>query len=464
MREGKKVLVIGLDSAPPELLFNDFKGEMPNIQGLMDNGIHGELESCDPPITVPAWMVMSTSKSPGALGLYGFRHRKNFSYTEGWLANSSHVSHSTVWDILGKEGMPSCLVGVPPSYPPKPINGSLVSCFLTPNAEKAYTYPAELKGEIQQLVGEYLFDITFRTNDRDKLLLDLYSMTEKRFKVLKHLMTTKPWNFFMFVEIGVDRLHHTFWKFYDKTHPKYESGNKYEHVIREYYKFLDTKIGELISLLDEDTTVMVVSDHGTKGMKGAFCINEWLAQEGYLVLKEKPGEKTDIEKANVDWSKTKAWGWGGYYARIFLNVRGREASGTVDPSEYEGSRDEIAARISEIRDPNGRRMDTKVLKPENIYSQCVGDKPDLMVYLDDLDWRSAGTLGHGTMYLSENDTGPDDSVHSKRGVFIISGQNKTLSKGGMKGAKIYDIAPTILSLMGSPVPREMEGSVMDGVL
>src|SRR5437016_5856304 len=84
----KKVLVIGLDSAPPEIIFEKYLDEMPNLRSLMNEGIYGSLESCHPPITIPAWMVMATSKNPGRLGLYGFRHRKGHSYGEGWIANS----------------------------------------------------------------------------------------------------------------------------------------------------------------------------------------------------------------------------------------------------------------------------------------------------------------------------------------------------------------------------------------
>ena len=352
--------------------------------------------------------------------------------------------------------MKVCVVGVPPSYPPTPVNGELISCFITPDANREYTHPPELKREIEALVGPYPFDVEFRTDQRDQLLKDLHEMTETHFRVIEHLMTTRPWDFFMFVDIGLDRMHHAFWKYYDKDHPKYVPGNQYENAMLDYYKRLDEHVGRLLKKIDDDTIVVVVSDHGVKGMRGAFCVNEWLIREGYLVLKEKPQSVVELEKAAVDWSRTRAWAWGGYYARVFLNVKGRETEGVIEPSEFDRERDKLAERLKTISDPNGRRMETYVYKPEELYPESVGDRPDLMVYFDDLFWRSAGTLGHSDIYLAENDTGPDDAVHSQHGTFILY-DRKLRRRGQIPDIDILDIAPTLLQQNEANVPSTMEG-------
>ena len=165
MTKKQKLLMIGLDCAAPELVFDQFKDEIPNLQRLIRNGISGKLRSVMPPITIPAWLSMMTGKSPGQLGLYGFRHRKQNSYTDIWIANSSVIKGEAIWDILKTEGKRVCLVGIPPSYPPFAVNGNLISCFITPGREKDYTYPAELKAEIEDLVGEYIFDVEFRVEN-----------------------------------------------------------------------------------------------------------------------------------------------------------------------------------------------------------------------------------------------------------------------------------------------------------
>jgi predicted AlkP superfamily phosphohydrolase/phosphomutase len=459
MEHSPKILVIGLDSMPSSLFSDEIKNELPNLRMMIENGLTSVLGSCHPPITIPAWMVMMTSKSPGTLGIYGFRHRKGNSYTDGWIANSTSVKEKRVWDYLGEHNKKVCLVGVPPSYPPYPVNGKLVSCFVTPSDKNEYTYPKELKSEIEGLVGKYLFDVVFRTEDRDAILKQLYEMTEKRFTVIKHLMKKDPWDFMMFVEIGVDRLHHAFWKFYDKTHPKFVEGNKYQSVVPDYYKYVDKKIGELLDLVDDDTYVLVVSDHGTAGMKGCLCINEWLMQQDYLNLKEYPAKQTDFDKCEVDWSKTKAWGWGGYYARIFMNVKGREPNGVIPKEDYHRVREELRKKLLAIRGPNGEAFINKVFTPEELYGTPKGDMPDLMAYFDNLYWRSAGTVGHNSLYLDENDTGPDDSVHWHDGIFIMYHKKKVYSKDKLQKMTIYDVAPTILDIMKIPIPSDMQGTL-----
>lgn len=453
----KKFLVIGLDCAPAEIVF-DRRDELPVLGELIENGLYGHLRSSDPPITIPAWMVMCTGRDPGRLGLYGFRHRKDYSYKNIWIATSQSIEEKAVWDWIGERGGQSCLVGVPPSYPPRPINGNLISCFITPGQEKDYTYPSELRQEIEGKFGQYIFDVLFRTDEKDKLLEQIYEMTEKRFDVLNYLIRKKRWDFFMFVEVGVDRIQHAFWKFMDPDHHLYQKGNRYEDAIMDYYKDVDKKIGELLSNIDKNTIVLVASDHGAKRMKGAFCINEWLIEQGDLVAREKPQSPISLDHTEIDWSKSKAWGWGGYYARLFLNIEGREAQGLIPPDDYEMERDALAERIMSLRGPDGEEWKTKILKPQEYFKEAKGDYPDLMVYFDDLYWRSAGTLGHGRKYLLENDTGPDDAVHAQDGIYILyDPQNRMKER---KDAHIMDITPTILHWMGISGPKDFEGKVI----
>lgn len=453
----KKFLVVGLDSAPAEIVF-DRREELPVLRELIENGLYGNLRSSDPPITIPAWMVMCTGKDAGRLGLYGFRHRKDYSYRDIWIATSQSIKERTVWDLIAERGGQSCLVSVPPSYPPRPVAGHLISCFITPGKEKDYTYPTQLRQEIEQKFGPYIFDVVFRTDEKDKLLEQTYEMTHKRFEIMNYLVRNKSWDFFMFVEIGVDRVQHAFWKYMDSDHHLYVKGNTYENVIMDYYRDLDKKIGELLSNIDKKTAVLVVSDHGAKRMKGAFCINEWLVEQGDLVLKERPPSPISLERVEIDWSRSKAWGWGGYYARLFLNIEGREARGIIRPEDYEKERDTLMEKLMSIRGPGGEGWKTRLFKPQQYFKEARGDYPDLMAYFDDLYWRSAGTLGHPTQYLLENDTGPDDAVHAQDGIYILydpQGRAK-----GRKDAQIMDVAPTILHGMGLPVPGDMEGKII----
>ncbi len=440
------MLVIGLDCLEPSLAFDQFAEEMPTLTRLRSEGAYGLLESVIPPITVPAWACMMTGKDPGTLGIYGFRNRADHSYEKLSIVTSHDVQEKAVWDHLSEAGKQCVVIGVPPGYPPKPLNGCSISCFLTPNAQTNYTYPPSLKSEIEEHFGEYQFDVrNFRTDDKGWLLEQIYKLTEQRFQVAAHLLTTKPWGFFMFVDMGPDRLHHGFWKFCDPQHIHYEPGNPFETALRDYYRFLDEQLGKLLERVPDDVYVLIVSDHGAKRMDGGICVNEWLIREGYLHLKSEPDGVKRFEELNVDWSKTVAWGEGGYYSRIFLNVQGREPQGTVAPGEYEGVRDELIAKLEALGDEHGNPIGTRVYKPEEIYERVNRVAPDLIAIFGDLHWRSVGTVGWGTVWVHENDTGPDDANHAQHGIFVAA--NLPSLRGKLKGLHIQGIAGMILGLM-----------------
>jgi predicted AlkP superfamily phosphohydrolase/phosphomutase len=454
----RKVFVIGLDCGEPTLVFDRWRDDLPNLRRLMESGSYGELASSIPAITVPAWASMLSSKDPGQLGFYGFRNRADYSYEHMSIATALAVKVDRVWDILSRAGKQVIVHGVPQTFPVKPVHGCMISSFLTPSTQSQYTYPAELKREIRDVVGgEYMLDVqNFRTEDKDHLLEQIYAMADQHHKLVKHLMTTRPWDFFMHVDMGVDRIHHGFWKYFDERHPLYEPGNRYENAIHDYYVHLDHQVGERLALLDDNTTVLVVSDHGGQPMMGGICFNEWLKREGYLALEYQPEGIVPLEKCEVDWRRTRAWGSGGYYARLFLNVRGREPEGVIEPADYEKVRDELVERIAAITDPEGNHIGSVAFKPQAIYKEVNNIAPDLIVYFGNLSWRSVGSLGLNRIHTFENDTGPDDANHSQEGLYIFHDPS---AKGQGRGPKrhLMDVAPTILDLLDVPIPGDMQG-------
>jgi predicted AlkP superfamily phosphohydrolase/phosphomutase len=458
----QKVMVLGLDCAPPEHVFDEYADDIPNLTKLRENGLYGPLESITPPITVPAWMCMMTSKDPGTLGIYGFRNRKDHTYDGLSFATSWAVKEPTVWDILSEADKESIVMSVPPSYPPKPLKGVQVGCFLTPNDDADYTYPKELKDEMKSAAGEYIFDIrNFRTDNTQYILDEAYKMTESRFRNADWLLANKPWDFFMMVEMGPDRLNHGIWSFIDPKHPRFQEGNPYRESLRQYYRFLDGKIGELLDrYADDDTAVLVVSDHGAKAMVGGVCFNEWLHNEGYLGFTgDLPAEITPLNKMELDWSKTVAWGDGGYYGRLFLNVEGREPNGIIPKADYDMVRNELVTKIEAMVDHEGNPMGNKALKPEEIYESNNGVAPDLIVIFGELRWRSVGSLGHGSTYTFENDTGPDEANHAEKGIFILNNAPGQAT-GTKDGLHLWDVHSTILDIFGlQPAPGALGTSV-----
>jgi predicted AlkP superfamily phosphohydrolase/phosphomutase len=343
----------------------------------------------------------------------------------------------------------------------------MVTDFLTPSIESNYTHPPELKAEIASLpnVHPYEFDVSdFRTPDKGKIRDALVRMTDKRFALARHLITTKPWDFFMMVEMGTDRVHHAFWQYMDPAHHRYEPGNPYESSIEDYYVHVDKKIGELLEVIPRDAHLLVVSDHGAQCMEGGVALNEWLIREGYLVLREPPRGPCRLEAVKIDWAKTTAWGAGGYYGRLFLNVRGREPEGLILPENYESMRDELIAKLEALGDPEGRQMGTRVLRPESLYREVRGAAPpDLFVYFGDLRWRSVGTVGTGQIHTFENDTGPDDANHAPEGLLIGSGPGIAPS-GPIDGMQLMDVAPTVLRLFGIEPPADLHGRAIVAIV
>lgn len=469
MREASacKVIVLGLDCAEPSLVFDKYADDLPVLSRLRREGAWGKLRSCDPPITVPAWMSMMSSKDPGTLGYYGFRNRADRSYDKMTTATSLAVREPLLWDHLGRAGKNVILLGIPQTYPTRPVNGLMVTDFLTPSIASNYTYPPELKDEIAKLpdVHPYEFDVSdFRTPDKGKIRDSLVRITDKRFALARHLLTTKPWDFFMMVEMGTDRVHHAFWQYMDPDHHRYEPGNPFESVIFDYYRHVDRRIGEVLDLLPEDTYVLVVSDHGAQCMEGGIALNVWLIRQGYMTIEgEIPGTPTKLEALKVDWSRTIAWGAGGYYGRVFLNVRGREPQGVIAPEDYEATRDKLIAELEALGGPRGEPLGTRVLKPESLYRTVRGQAPDLFVYFGDLRWRSVGTVGYGGVHTFENDTGPDDANHAQDGLLMAHGPG-IAPVGPIEGMQLMDVTPTVLRLFGLDVPDDLQGRAIEDML
>jgi predicted AlkP superfamily phosphohydrolase/phosphomutase len=455
-----RLCVIGLDCLTPQLLFGPWLDEMPNVRRVMAGGIHGHLVSTVPPITVPAWMAMMTSHDPGMLGIYGFRNRASREYEDVFIVNSTHVHARPLWHHLSRKGLTSIVLGVPLTYPPSPLRGVMASDFLTPDKSVTWTFPAPLGARLDAWAdGDFILDVPdFRSLSKRQILDQIYRMTRGRFKAFRELLAVEPWDFAMMVEMGPDRVHHAFWRYSDPTHPLYEKGNEFEDVIHRYYLDLDQEIGRILEALPKGTSVMLISDHGAKAMRGAFCINQWLIDEGLLVLKEKVAGPVRMKPEMIDWDRTKVWSDGGYYARIFLNVEGREPRGQIPAAQVQAFKRDLASRLEATTDHEGRPLGTRVFLPEDVYRQANGTPPDLIVYLGDLDWRSASTVGAG-LHLFENDTGPDDANHAQEGIFIWQGRGKAAA-GGSDKVSIYDIAPSILDFYGIDTPPEMIGKVL----
>ncbi len=440
-----RVLVVGLDCVPPALAFDCFADAMPNLSALRARGTWGPLRSSVPPITVPAWTCMVSGRDPGELGLYGFRNRRPRSYALA-LPTSADVRVKRVWDLLGEAGKKVAALFVPLTYPPTPVRGVMASCFLTPSAEDDWTFPKALAAELEERFGAYRMDVAdYRSDEAERIVEELYAMGEQHFAIARHVWETRAPDFMMMVEMGPDRFHHAFYPHLDPAHPRHDPDHPMVGAGRRYYAFLDAKLGELLEVVGDDTAVMVVSDHGARPLEGGIAINEVLRREGWLTLKSAPSEPVALTPELVDWSRTRAWGEGGYYARIFLNVAGREAKGVLPPQEMDAAKGALTQLVSGLERPDGSPLGAVVHRPERSFRQARGTPPDLMVFFGDLAYRSSGRVGLGGIHTQGEDLGPDGCNHDWDGIFVLSGADAP-ARGEVAGLAIYDVARTILGL------------------
>ena len=443
-------MLIGLDCVPPALAFERYRADMPCLSALIERGAHARLRSTFPPITVPAWTCMVSGKDPGELGLYGFRARAPGSY-ELHMVRSEHVQAERVWDVLARHGKRSSVLFVPPSYPPFAVEGELVSCFLTPGAEADCTMPRRLKGELEARFGAYIPDVEVRTAARDTLAAELIRMTEQHFAMAEHVWTTREPDFMMMVEIGPDRLHHAFFADIDPAHPAHDAASAFADVGRSYYRALDAALARLVSAAGDDTEIVVASDHGARPLLFSFCINEWLVREGYLVLRE-PVSPGPLRAHMVDWQRTRAWAEGGYYARVFFNVEGREPYGVVPLARLDTERAVLAARLREVKGRDGQAMRNIVEPPEHLYRRVEGLAPDLLAVFDDLSVRALSTVGVGELYAQGDDRGADACNHDWDGILVLAGPG-VRARGDLGTVSIHDVGATVLALHGLAKPE-----------
>lgn len=452
----QRVVVIGLDCASPRFLFGPEKPPLPFLDGLIAQSLWGAMRSCDPPITVPAWSCMFTGRDPGKLGCYGFRDRTGWGYGDRALASSRQITVERIWETAGRFGKQCVVLGVPQTYPVMPVNGCLVAGLLTPSADADYTFPPALKDELQSEVGPYSIDVDdYRTTDKRGLLRRIHDHLDNRFAYARYLIANKPWDLFVMVETGLDRLHHAFWQYADPQHPRYQSDSAFADVVPDYYRRLDNHIAQLVQLAGDNAAIMIVSDHGAKAFHGMFRLNAWLMQEGYLRLHQNPPHDTPLAPEMVDWPQTRAWAEGGYCGRIYINRRGREADGIVTEEDYPALIADLTQRLHALSVPDAAGP-THVLQPRQIYRKLAAFPPDLLVYSGDLYWRCSGVVGSPDLFSTDNDTGPDGANHDHDGIGILHAPGRARA-GQEQTLNLFDVAPTLRDLLSLPPEPQLSG-------
>lgn len=509
-----RVFVLGLDGATFDLVRPWIaQGKLPNLSQFLEDGCHAELESTIPPLTTPAWASFITGKNPGKHGIFDFCERVPNNYDIRWYTSLSRGGKS-IWRIASDHGKRVGIINIPNNYPVEKINGFAIAWMDAPGVDSDFIYPRQLYDDIKKEVGEYIITILDWQENEDpyKLKQNLLKMLNNRWKVTKFLMNRYSWDLFMVLFTATDIVQHCFWKFMDPYHPRHDPAQRKTHgdSILEIYTRVDEILGELLEILGEKVTIITMSDHGAGKLRYVINLNRWLEQQGFLVFRNQlhspavailrrgirgalslfkkhtslemraklkklvPGTRDKIEgllfSTLFDWSRTKAYSLGSY-GNIYINLKGREPQGIVNEGkEYESLREQIILRLQELVDPDmGEKVVHRVLRREEIYhGASLYKAPDLVVEWSDAGYHSVQRFGSKeetvfcpllTFHLTNLEF---SGCHRMNGVFAIKGE--MIKKGlTLPRCRIIDLAPTLLYLLGVPVPDDMDGQVLTAV-
>ena len=493
-----KLLLIGWDGATFDIIKPLVeKGDMPNMASLMKNGVWGRLESTVPPLTPVAWTSISTGVNPGKHGIYDIMMYSREEHKVKFFSAAVRKVRP-LWSILSASGRSVGVMNVPMTYPPDEVNGFMISGMLTPYGVSDFIHPQGLKAEIEKRFGKYMIECN-QTDNPSKYLGLILDMVDLRGKVALYLMESSPWDFFFTVFIASDRVQHFFWKYLNPNHPEH---HKYGRAIAEVYRRMDNVLGKLVEKSGPDTYVMMVSDHGSGPLDTAFFLNNWLIKNGYLYLKDDLANALKIKKPSpikmgiaksvkmllptsvaekikkgpdrheelntfsnfIDWDRTTAFsigvsGTGG----IYIN---HDLIGNDKVMEIVGR---IKKDLMAIKDPLGRNVIKDVYHRDEIYSgEYVKMSPDMIII-----------CSPGYQVIAPNEflnpffkKGFEDSLfvsprwsgrHEQYGIFLLKG-NGVRKNTEIESARVIDIAPMSLYLMGEDIPDYMDGRVIENAI
>ncbi|MGB8647515.1 MAG: alkaline phosphatase family protein [Anaerolineae bacterium] len=506
-----KVCVIALDGATMDLVEPWARaGKLKTLATFFEQGVTARLESVIPPITGPAWASFVTGKNPAAHGVGDWWYKRQNSY-ELLPVNSTRIRTATLWDLLAANDKRVGALNVPMTYPPPKTNGVVVSGLLTPTNRGAYTYPAEFRDELLKAIPDYRMNLEtfYAPGQAEPFLNDLRDLIRVRSEAARLIYQRESPDFFMVHYIATDWVQHALWHLMDPTHPKHNPAEaaEYGDGILKIYQQIDAELEKLLALLAPNTTVIVMSDHGFGPLYDYIYLNTWLLHKGWLVLKSDAATRLKhllfnlglvptnlyrlasrlglssaavgarketqynllktffLSAQNIDWARTRAYSVGNI-GQIFLNVRGREAHGSVTPGpEYTQLRDQLIEQLQRelIHPRDGRSLADHIYRREEIYhGPFLEEMPDILVMPRNLEFQAAGL----SEFLSNRVAEPS---------FIYSGGHRMdgtlLMRGGpvragtrLASARLVDLLPTILYLLDTPLLRDFDGQILQDAL
>jgi predicted AlkP superfamily phosphohydrolase/phosphomutase len=502
-----KVLVIGLDGATEDIVMPMIeKGMLPNLAKIVKTGASTKLASAYPPLSPTAWSSFMTGTNPGKHGVFGFTIKQHKSYYVE-VATANTIATPTIWDILSDAGKKVSVLNMPMLWPPWPINGFMVCGMGAPSFTENFTYPDDLGKQLWDQTGRYIGDVLWTTYGDDRIgeFMDELTLHERqRYDMASSLLAKDDWDVFVIIFTGVDRLQHRTWHALEQVAKNGESpGDELSGRVVEYMKVLDGYVGKLMEQSGEETTTMVMSDHGFGPCKKAIEVNNLMHELGYLkyntpdpkqepkggymvgakrVLKAMGLNKKRVMKiaklfgvdpykyleraskaiGRIDWENTRAFCYS--IDGVYINLKGRERFGSVEPGdEAERLPTEISQKLLEVRDPEtGEQIFRAVARKEELYSgPLLEQAPDLIFTDYDRSYHTHFQLFQGNDDLSVFSV-PEGRLgtHREDGILMIHGPG--VKRGlRMDRANIIDLAPTILGAVGLGRPDYFDGRLLE---
>lgn len=506
----QRIIIIGLDGATFDLILPwARRGDLPTFKKLMKEGTWGNLKSTLPPMTGPAWSSFITGMNPGKHGIFDFVTRNPEGY--GWaLLNATYRKGQSFWKFLERQGKNVIVFNVPVTYPPEPLKGIMVSGFLTPPGVKDFIHPPEVQRALEREVGLFTPHYpgeTYALGREEKFLHEMERMTHRTIQTMDFLMSRYPWDLFVGVIQSPDLIQHCLWKFEDRRHPQYTDHPRVRGAILKNYQAIDRYLNTLLERMDDRTLLFIISDHGFGPIEKEFFVNNWLLEEGYLVLKK--GIKTRFKKAlfkmgvvpmrfhrltasigldlskplarnrdklftglnrwvlslaDVDWKRSRAYAMGNM-GFININLKGREPQGIVEPGrDYETLLEDISERLLKLRDPQtGSPLVSRILRNRDLcWGPMASEGPDLFVVMKEYAYHLRGDFLFASHRMIE-DLWLINAAHREEGILLSWGRG--IRPGyQIHGATIMDLGPTILGLMSGEIPEDMDGNFLSEIL
>ncbi len=507
----RKNIIIGLDGATWEIM-DYFMDEdiMPNLKMIKYRGSYGDFRSTLVPVTPPAWTSLMTGCNAAQNGIFHFLkyNDKNNTYASS-IANGSDIQVPTMWEIFSKYGRKVVSVNVPMTFPPRKINGVMITGMETPNDEEKFTYPSDIKTEFQNNGIDYRIDTELHkkrdlfndddfveqmySNGGEIFFKDLNDLLVTRTKAISYLLNNKKWHYFMFVIIGIDRIQHHYWDYIKDA----ELAPEITENIKKYYRAVDEFIGEIYSEYESQANLFVISDHGFTKLRGEFNINAWLSKKGFLStndlkvsrggmlrglartvrkkygsnLKKVVGKFVEEDKlvnikllsSAIDWNNTKAYSKA--TNSISINLKGRDTLGTVEPDKYEETRKEIMEELKNLTNNEGVKIINNVYKKEEIYGdEELQHIPDIIFEFKDENTYQGLPVQNITKEMSVFRTYEWlKGFHIRNGIIMAKG--KDIKRGKIEGeVNIEDFLPTLLALNDEKIPDHFDGKVISAII